>query len=176
MNVRAMAVAIGMALLVPCLVPAASHAEDVGKSAGRWEPARVLVHIPERLDGWHASKAIRAWRASGAIQIVTVATPCANCITIRQSAPYNVPGAGKSWNGFTSAWIWPTDGSLARCDVQLNDTTKQAQKLTTLTHEFGHCLGLPHSDVAGSVMNEMELLQGEKPASLDMARLASLYS
>ena len=180
---RAATLAIIIGLITAALAlatPTRAQAADVDASPGRWATSTITVHAPGRLLGWKLTRAINAWNATGLVAITTTPVPCTDdvtgCITVNQTSPYRVPGAGRSWNGYASSWVWPDSGLLARCTVTLNNTTARKFRLPTLTHELGHCLGLPHSDVPWSVMNGSSLVQGPAPTGSDVSRLGALYA
>lgn len=74
------------------------------------------------------------------------------------------------------ALIWASGGAFTHCRINVNPdrwvVDYPGDRMTILLHEMGHCLGLAHSDVAGSIMSTAN---GSTLTVDDVAAARALY-
>lgn len=74
------------------------------------------------------------------------------------------------------ALIWAADGAFTHCRINVNPDRWAADypgdRMTILTHEMGHCMGIGHSDVPGSIMSTAN---GSTLTADDVAAARALY-
>ena len=134
--------------------PASAHDEELRT----WSTSTVCVesHVGQE---WDVRGALRRWnRLDGGPTFVLKA----QCAEYEGSVTVRREDANNRYSGW-SKWYWDETGHIVHADVTVNPQRIKAfasedqscQRKHTITHEFGHVLGLPHylHSHAGSVMS-----------------------
>ncbi len=167
---------LGLAL-VGLVLPSSAHAAP----SHAWSDTTVCVesHVgPE----WGVLTTLRTWnKLDGGPTFVLEAS----CADYDHTVTVSYRNADDRYTGWTK-WYWDETGHIVHADVTVNpqrikafaSDDRSCQRQHTMTHEFGHALGLrhyPHSH-AGSVMSYLgwERLCGGLSAH-DRADQARLY-
>jgi hypothetical protein len=158
---------------------AAAQAEDVprGNHYGTWQdPTRIDVRVPARLGpGWRLGKAMKAWNASGVVNLQRNSKTTEAEVIVTLHAPEEYPSI--RWAGLAWVVAWEggsVDGHIAGpVDIWLNyEVTDRDERLRVMMHELGHALGLDHSTRVGdSVMNGAPTV-----TTTDIMELQELYT
>ncbi len=133
---------------------------------------------------WRVAEAVAAWNSAlpSDRTIIITSEPCTGrCITVSE-VPTITPPEGVDpnaiWWGMAFAHS-PTPRVIEDCEATLSSVVPVSSRPHVTSHELGHCLGLPHWDFAGSVMNDGD---GERwvpnglPTTHDLAWLSSAYA
>jgi hypothetical protein len=153
-----MSATIRWAAFAAALVVLAAPSPAQAEPQHAWSQSTVCVesHVgPE----WGVPSAIRRWNEldTGPTLVLEESCPDYNdTVTVRYR------NSNDRFTGWTQ-WFWDTTGHLVHADVTVNprrikafaSQDRSCQRHHTLTHEFGHALGLPHypRSHAGSVMS-----------------------
>jgi hypothetical protein len=144
-----------LGLLVP--TPAQAGPSHDRAPAHAWSDTTVCVqsHVGRE---WGVRRAVRTWNELDNGPRFVLGGSCAgeDTVTVRYL------GSDDRYTGWTT-WFWDELGHIVHADVTVNPERMRAfasqdrscQRQHTMTHEFGHVLGLrhyPHSH-AGSVMS-----------------------
>ena len=145
--------AFAVALLGPS-VPAPAEAAP----AHAWDATTVCVesHVGSP---WGVRSALRTWNQLDGGPTFVLEDSCTDYV---DTVTVSYLDANDRYTGWTK-WYWDTSGHIVHADVTVNPhrikafatRDRSCQRQHTMTHEFGHALGLrhyPHSH-AGSVMS-----------------------
>ena len=116
-----------------------------------WQPhfpgaEELLPSVEESLDTWtRVSGADVRWRVDGTLPAEQVRGDDRNTVSVEETEDF--AGQARRWSRRRRGGPWETE----ECDVVLSTTYLERlagtndNRLSTLLHEFGHCLGLQHA-------------------------------
>jgi hypothetical protein len=174
---------------LPKLTPSTTElgfSSIAGKKAVRWNDADGVIHIrvenaPD-VAGWTpadtklVADAFSAWEREGApvrFVIDSAGTTDSADVIVRWVDHFDGP-----MSGWTTV-VWDSTGKIHRSDVRLALRTQAgqlltpAQRLLLATHEFGHVLGLGHTNNMESIMSAVIYAHDIGPS--DVASVQRLY-
>lgn len=160
------AVVIGVGLAVVSTVPA-----DAAQT--RWSGR--TVYVQESLPGgYDVKKAIEIWDNKTRLNLVLVKKCPSGKQCIKFSAG-NRPG-----NAIATATRWMLGNKIVECTVEVDtkalNKMSKARRLSTLSHETGHCLGFAHVAKTTDVMNHYSTAKrGWKPSAKYYKALKKIY-
>lgn len=160
--------------------PAHSHEDD---SRRTWSSDTTTVCVESHVSKqWNVKGALRRWNQleSGPTFVLKARCPAyEGTVTVRYDSGDN------RYTGW-SKWYWNESGDIVHADVTVNPhrikafahRDRSCQRKHTITHEFGHVLGLRHylNSHSGSVMSYLgwDRLCGDL-SSHDVADHSDLY-
>lgn len=136
----------------------------------RWATP-VTVYAPVSAD-WQVDAVLAAWnaglptdrQATRALEPCTVTT----CITVAEATAADL-AASSSIDAHGLAWQAHAGGVMHSCRIDLAVEVPAVDRPAVMAHEFGHCLGLPHWEHAGSAMSITHQERPVMPSALDLA-------
>ncbi len=151
-------VATGIAVFVVALLGPAGQSSAQAAPTHTWSASTVCVesHVGQ---AWGVRRALRTWNEinGGPTFVLEV-----SCTDYDDTVIVRYQKANNRYTGWTK-WYWDETGHIVHADVTVNpqrikafaSQDRSCQRQHTMTHEFGHVLGLrhyPHTR-AGSVMS-----------------------
>lgn len=164
------------------IVSTSGSSAVAGNRAYRWSshahhPLRVWIEPTSRLKGWtparlaEADRALRAWEASGVVDLERTARSGDAEIRL-----YWSDGLPAQHPGITL--LHPNaQGELVHADIWVNVSAPARRTATAeqveygiIAHEIGHALGLPHADERNEIMYPVLYTLAVTPDDLDELR------
>ena len=116
-------------------------------------PEETLPLVEESLDAWAGIPGTDVrWRVDGIVSGEQVRGDDRNTISLEETEDF--AGQARRWSRRRRGGPWETE----ECDVVLSTTgyleklaSDRDNRLSTLIHEFGHCLGLRHAAVTPTI-------------------------
>jgi hypothetical protein len=151
-------VATGVAALAVVLLGLAVPSPAQAASTHAWSATTVCVESHVGTE-WGVRSAIRTWNELEGGPTFVLEDTCAD---YAGTVTVSYLNANNRYTGWTN-WYWDETGHLVHADVTVNprrikafaSEDRSCQRQHTMTHEFGHVLGLRHYTHAraGSVMS-----------------------
>lgn len=170
--VRAGWIVVGLALVAVLIGLGVSDADGAERRVKSWHTRTIYVQetLPR---GYDVGRAIEVWDNRTRLNLVLVKR-CPRgkaCITFEP---------GKRPTALASAYVWQDRDSIDRCvivvDTRRLGKLSTRQRLGTLSHETGHCLGLAHTSDRHDVMYRYNTKERPwKPSANRYAALAATY-